>query len=169
MPGFVAKQGAQAHNRNAVRHGLLAGALPKGCSYIAQASNFARGELEKAVQAARGKVTLADAATIQTVLRWERHAMLAGRWLRRSFDELTHDQRLYFSREVARASAERDKAIDRLKLDAEAPWGSLFGDPMADPGPLSIGGPDASAGLVGAQAGSDFEPSLDLIEGASTG
>ena len=43
--------------------------------------------------------------------------MLAGRWLRQSEASLTPDQRLAFSREVARASSERDKCIRLLGLD----------------------------------------------------
>ncbi|MDX1945220.1 MAG: hypothetical protein SFU86_07425 [Pirellulaceae bacterium] len=59
-----------------------------------------------------------DAAVINTAARWEQHALLATRWLRISFDQLSHDQRLNFSREIARASSERDKALRELRLNA---------------------------------------------------
>ena len=74
--------------------------------------------LEDAVLANRNEVSILDAACIQTCLRWERHAALAQRWLVKADNELKPEQRLTFSREVARASSERDKALATLRLDA---------------------------------------------------
>jgi hypothetical protein len=73
--------------------------------------------LEDAVLTRRNEVDLHDAAVIQTAVRWERHALLCQRWLRHADGTLTADQRLAFSREIARASAERDKCIRLLGLD----------------------------------------------------
>src|SRR5205085_2442552 len=102
-------------NRNAMRHGLKAGKLPVDCAYIEIACNALRRQLEDAVLAARGEVTLLDAASIQTSVKWERHAALALRWLRVKGNELKLVEQLTFSREIARASTERDKALAALK------------------------------------------------------
>jgi hypothetical protein len=57
-----------------------------------------------------------DAALINTAFRAERHAQLAQRWLAREADSMTPADRLSYSREVARASEARDKAIAALDL-----------------------------------------------------
>ncbi|MGE0760613.1 MAG: hypothetical protein AB7O38_26615 [Pirellulaceae bacterium] len=114
------KGGAPAGNGNAVRHGLTAGTLPKGAAYIARSTGQFRTALEGAIVERKGEISLHDAAVIQTAIRWERHALLVQRWLRRELADLSPDQRLAFSRDVARASAERDKCLKILGLDRDA-------------------------------------------------
>ena len=109
--------------RNNLRHGLRAatlGRVPRGASYVGRLVNEFRRQLENAVIANRGEVSLSDGCSISTAARWERPAQVATRWLRQSFDTMTLDQRLNFSREVAKASAARDAAIRELKLDQDA-------------------------------------------------
>ena len=77
--------------------------------------------MEDAVIAVRSEVSIPDAANIQTALRWERHGCLAQHWLNKSYSTLDPATRLQFSREIARASAERDKAIMALQLGAKKP------------------------------------------------
>lgn len=104
-------------NTNALRHGLTVGILPRGCGRITRTVNQFRSELEAAaLEIHGGTLGPAESMAIHTACRWERHALLAGRWLRRNYDELNHDQRLHYSREIAKASSERDKAIAPLKL-----------------------------------------------------
>lgn len=124
------KPGAPLGNVNNLRHGLRAGQLPKDAKYIENRLNAFRRQLEAAVFEAKGEVSLVDAATIQTCLRWERHAALAQRWLNKQYAELKPEQRLTFSREVARASAERDKALATLKLDTAThdPWADFYAE-----------------------------------------
>lgn len=118
--GKKGRSGPPKGNANNLRHGLRAGQLPRDAKYIEYRLNAFRRTLEQTVLAAKGEVTLPDAAAIQTCLRWERHACLAQRWLVKAGDTLKPEQRLNFSREIARASAERDKAIAALKLDRDA-------------------------------------------------
>lgn len=113
------KRGGQPGNRNNLRHGLKAGQLPADAKYIEHRMNHFRRQLEGMVLDAKGEVSLPDAAYIQTAIRWERHAALAQRWLTKQHDELKPEQRLAFSREIARASAERDKAIAALDLERQ--------------------------------------------------
>ena len=118
------KVGGQPNNRNHLRHGLLAGKMPDGCKYVECRLNRFRRALEDAVIVLRGEVSLYDAAAIQTSLRWERHAALAQRWLRLESKKMKPAELLHFSREIARASTERDRAIATLRLDAppKVPW-----------------------------------------------
>lgn len=76
---------------------------------------------------AHGEIDLPSACWINTALRWERHARLSARWLRIEAEAMSPGDRLSYSREVARASSERDKAIMQLRLpekDAN-PWSQL--------------------------------------------
>ncbi len=84
----VIKMGAPPKNKNHLRHGLTAGSLPRGCSYIARITNELRREIEKAVLSLKGEIGIADAAHVNTACRFERHAMLAQRWLRHEVNTL---------------------------------------------------------------------------------
>ena len=127
------RPGAQRGNQNAVRHGLVAGDLPKDAKYIRNRINGFRRQLEAAVIAVKNEITLTDAASIQTCIRWERHASLAQRWLTKSIDELSPTERLHFSREICKASSERDKAIHALRLDSSGQHAL----PWLQPGPVA--------------------------------
>lgn len=100
-----------------LRHGLLAGKLPPKLHFIERRLQGFRRNLEQAVIDVRGEVTVTDAAFIQTCYRHERHALLCQRWLTTELDKLKPMERLHFSREIARASGERDKALAALRLD----------------------------------------------------
>ena len=117
--GVKGRSGPPKGNENALRHGLKSGKLPKDARYIEHQMNGLRRTLEDAVVAARGEVTIPGAAAIQTAVKWERHGALCLRWLRVEGDKLKPEQKMTFSREIARASAERDKAIAALQLDAK--------------------------------------------------
>jgi len=106
-------------NSCAIRHGIKAGKLPKGCLYIERRANALRRQLEAAVIEAKGQVTLIDAATIQTVCEWEKHAALCQRWLRKQGDAMKPSEFLEFSREIAKARDGRNKALAALKLDRD--------------------------------------------------
>lgn len=115
-----ARDGRRTNN---MQHGLFSdrvaslGKAPKGASYVGRLVGKLRRELENVLVEAKGEVSLQDALTINTACRWERHAMLANRWLAHNSAEMTFDQRLAFSRDIARASESRDRAIEKLKLD----------------------------------------------------
>lgn len=107
-------------NGCAIRHGIKAGKLPKGCLYIERRANALRRQLEQAVLDARGGVSLVEAAMIQTVCEWEKHAALCQRWLRKQGDTMKPSEFLEFSREIAKARDGRNKALAALKLDRDA-------------------------------------------------
>jgi hypothetical protein len=135
--GKKGRSGPAFGNINAVRHGLKAGKLPKDARYIEFRLNAFRRTLEEAIVAARGQVTIPDAAYVQTAIRWERHACLAQRWLVKADATLKAEQKLLFSREIARASAERDKALAMLKLDTDHvkdAWAALDALPKPEKG-----------------------------------
>ena len=115
------KGGAPRGNRNNISPWpFRRQAAPGLCSCGKPVQRALECELEDTVIAARGEVTLVDAANIQTAIRWERHGALALRWLRTQGDQLKPTDQLAFSREIARASTERDKALAALKLDRDA-------------------------------------------------
>lgn len=97
---------------------LALGSLPPSLARVERSAYQFRRALEDAYTLAYGDVDFQAAAIIQTASRWERHAGLALRWLRDHEQELDHAERLGYSREIARASSERDKAIASLKLGA---------------------------------------------------
>ncbi len=122
--GVKGKSGPPKGNTNSIRHGLLSGKMPKGCQYVENRMNSFRRQLEAEVIVVHGSVSIVQAASINTAVKWERHGMLAQRWLRLECDDLKPADKLAFSREIAKASTERDKALAQLGLDAppKAPW-----------------------------------------------
>lgn len=111
------RPGAPAGNTNHVAHGLYGVGLPKGAQRVGRRINAFRRSLCEAVEEAAGRIDLHAAATIDSACQWLRHGLLAARWLRLEHDRLTLDQRLTFSREVAKAATERDRCIRQLHLD----------------------------------------------------
>jgi hypothetical protein len=109
---------------NAQRHGMKGGKLPRGCQYIENRVNALRRQVEDALLALKGEISIVDAAAVNSILKWERHGLLAAHWLRKEADKLTAGDRLRFSEAVAKASDNRDRNIRALGLDAppEAPW-----------------------------------------------
>lgn len=107
-----------------------------------------RVAIEDAVVAAKGEVGLYDAATIQSAMRWERHAMLAQRWLRLSINEMDAATKLSYSREIARASTERDKCLERLGLnvsDVNNAIDALYADTPLHAAPNATNGGEVSS------------------------
>ncbi len=118
----TSKPGAPAGNGNNLRHGLRSltiGNLPKGCGWIKSLVTQSRKMLEAAVIVEKGKVSTYDACVLQSAARWEQHGLLAQRWLRMNGDTMSDADRLTYSREIARASTERDKCLRSLGLDRD--------------------------------------------------
>ena len=89
--------------------------------------------------AAKGEVNIVDAAAVNSILKWERHGLLAQHWLRKEADKLSAGDRLRFSEAIAKASDNRDKNIRTLGLDrdsADDVIARLYAKmPLALPGP----------------------------------
>jgi hypothetical protein len=114
------KGGAPKGNKNRMLHGMYSlslGTGPKDTGYIQRLCYAFRRYLEEAVVELRQEVAISDAATIQTCIRWERHALLAQRWIRTE-EKLTIEQKISISREIATASDKRDQCIKALGLNA---------------------------------------------------
>lgn len=111
-------EGGQPDNTNAVTHGLKASGVPKGAAWVLTLIAMFRNQIESGVIAIKGSLGPMDDALTQSAVRWERHALLASRWLREEFAGLTIDQRLSLSREIARASDNRDRCLRELGLSA---------------------------------------------------
>jgi len=65
------KRGGPPGNRHAQRHGLRSAELPKGAKYVKRSTDGLRMALEAATLAAKGEVSITDAATINTATRAE--------------------------------------------------------------------------------------------------
>lgn len=117
--GVKGRSGPATANTNALRHGLTAANLPKSCRYIYHRLNNLRRTLETLLVESKGEVGMADGATIQTILRWERAAQLAERYFRLEGAKLGAVVAQGFVDKAADASEKRDKAIARLKLDRD--------------------------------------------------
>lgn len=114
-------------SRNAMRHGMLSSKTPKGCKYIEGRVNNLRRQCEEALITVKGEIGIVDAAAINSVLKWERHGLLAAHWLRHEADKLSATERLKFSEAIAKASDNRDRSIRSLGLDAPPPnpWDAI--------------------------------------------
>jgi len=117
-----------------MRHGLRAGMLPKGASYIKRDCDILRRLIEEAVIGNHGEVSLFNAAMIQTAIRWERHAMLTQRWLRKEIDSMSASERILYSKDIATASTNRDKCLKELGLNTKQldVFDALYADDPAD-------------------------------------
>jgi hypothetical protein len=120
--GFHGKKGRSGvYSRVGVdygmRHGMKAGKLPKGCKYIEIRVNELRRQVEAEVVALKGEINLLDAAAINSIVKWERHGLLAAHWLRHEIGSLSASDRLRFSEAIAKASDARDRNIKLLGLD----------------------------------------------------
>jgi hypothetical protein len=98
---------------------MKGGKLPRGCQHIEHQVNALRRQIEEAVLAAKGEVNVVDAAAINSILKWERHGLLAQHWLRKDTDKLSVSDRLRFSEAIAKASDNRDRNIRLLGLDRD--------------------------------------------------
>lgn len=116
--------GAPLENRNAMTFGmssmLTSGRLPKGAGYCRRHVLAMGRELAVAVNSQRGKVTTRDSLAINAAQRHELRAVLLHRRYRLEGGNLTVEQEAMLLREIGRATDARDRAIDRLRLDAEA-------------------------------------------------
>lgn len=92
------RRGAEIGNRRSTTHGLrmTGGRLPAGAAWIRREADDMKRRLDAAVIEAKGELSILDVATINEVAVWERHRLLAQRWLRLSCDEMSHDQRLAY-------------------------------------------------------------------------
>ena len=124
--GRKGRSGAPKGNTNAVRHGMVGSKLPEGCRYIEHRVNALRRNMEQALLELRGEINIVDAATINSILKWEKHGLLASHWLRHQIDTLSALERLKFSEAIAKASDARDRNIRALGLDVKPdPWAEL--------------------------------------------
>jgi hypothetical protein len=127
------RRGAPCNNQNRTTHGLTGMGWPKGSENDRRrVARFTRA-LQVAVLEVKGTITIIDAATIQSAARWERHARLCGRWLRLEAEKFSPDQRLNFSREIAKASESRDRCLRLLGIDRGQPdpWSIIDNPPTA--------------------------------------
>ncbi len=117
--GKKGRSGPKKGCTNAQRHGMKGGKLPAGCAYVENRVNSLRRQIEDAVVELKGEINIVDAAAINSILKWERHGLLAAHWLRKQVDELSAGDRLRFSEAIAKASDNRDRNIRMLGLNIQ--------------------------------------------------
>ena len=120
------KGGAPQGNRNATRHGLRASSLPPGCLYLqSQLTAFRRYIRDELVARDSRPTTTYQEAILQSAVRHETRAVLAGRWLRKEAAKLTIEQRISLTREIGNATDARDRCLKMLGLDQDARQGAI--------------------------------------------
>jgi hypothetical protein len=112
---------AEIGNLNAIRTGrhskaLVTGKYPKGLTYVRKQLLALARALEAALMDSKGRVDIQDQFTIRTVCRCEAHARLCQHVLNSEWATLTVDQKQSLSRDIAKASIDRDKALRALEL-----------------------------------------------------
>jgi hypothetical protein len=138
LGGKAVVQGGGGRDRRGIKSGryaLVSGKFPRGCSYVARVLAELRRQLEAAVVAAHGQVSILHAASINSAVRHEGRAILAGRWLRLHAESMSHTERLHYLREVSNASDSRDRCLARLGLDKDDLLSRIFGQGNADDSP----------------------------------
>ena len=148
------------------RHGMTLSRLPDGCQYIHRRASELRNALEQEVVSQRDEITLPELAIVNTIATWTVHGLLCSRWLQKAGETLNHSERLAYSREVARAAAERERAIGRLGLEKPRdrdPWSILDAPPIASEATHEP--PDGGCGGNGCQGGRKCQGDVDATEG----
>lgn len=116
--------GAPAGNQNRIvtgRYALTLGKLPRKLRLVQSQVWAFRRHIEDAVLQIKPVVGPYEAALINTAAAWQRHSLLTNKWLRESLNELTTAEKVMLSRDVAKAAAERDRALRALGLDIDGP------------------------------------------------
>lgn len=162
--------GGQLANANATTHGLRSrqpltrlalGTLPKSMRRVEIEARDFRAALEASVIDRHGEIDLPKAGLIATAAAWQRHSALCVRWLREHAETMTHAERLSYSREIATASANRDKAVAALKLERTAAdvFDALYATPAIADVPPAAGAERSPNGAVGDVAADSTSPS----------
>lgn len=140
---FNGHKRASGGEQNATRHGMQGGKLPRDCRHVENRVNSLRRQMEAAVLESKGQISILDAAAINSILKWERHGLLAAHWLRKEANVLSAGDRLRFSEAIAKASDKRDANIRALGLDRDESHdllASLYRAPLLESG--KAGGAD---------------------------
>lgn len=103
---------APLKNRNAYRHGLRSNQT-SDASVNQQLRAFRRTIREEI--APDGRLTVAQEAMIQSLVRWESRCLLAGHYLRRE-PKLPIERRMELLATITAATAERDKVLRQLGI-----------------------------------------------------
>jgi hypothetical protein len=118
---------------NALKHGgrlvvrLNLGELPTPMRRQTASARAYRRELEQFVVTAKGQVDLESAHWIDEACCAEIHSSICRWLLRERLDVMTVQDIITCSREILRSKATRNRAVERLELDAGA-------DPSCPPG-----------------------------------
>lgn len=127
--------GAPKGNLNSVKNAtrlrpLSVGVLPKQLSRATRDVRKYRVYLEDAVIREHGRIDDEQAHWIDAACASELHVMVC-RWLMRNkFDSMGHADILACSREIPRAKADRNRAVERLKLcNGESIIDALYATP----------------------------------------
>lgn len=191
--GHTSRGGAPSGNANALQHGLRGSPDVAACrlvlgtltrkrrpddspAEIAQRRALAKVEeqarqfrvaVEQAVLDAHGSISLTHACLIATAARWERHGLLALRWLRERHDALDDSQRLAYSKAIAEASERRDKAIAALRLERKPTdwWDDYYAGRTATPAAITDDGDGHHDQTFGHDAGDTPNAAVDGHDG----
>lgn len=98
----------------------MGGKLPDHAKYVENRRNRMRRGLEASVKAIHGAISTMQECHINTALKWEVYGALCQLELRTHGDTLSVEKRLDISERIAKASANRDRALEKLGLDRDS-------------------------------------------------
>lgn len=92
------------------------GKLPASMRRVEGAVLAFRRLLETEVLAVHGEIGFLHAALVESACRHHRHGALCLRWLRLHEQDMSHTERLAYSKAIADSGTARDRCIERLGL-----------------------------------------------------
>jgi len=129
MAGIKGKSGPKKGCLNAVKNGtsltrLTLGELPTTMRRQTQAARKYRRSLEALVMAAKGEVNATAAHLIDEAAAAEVHASVCRWLLRTRLEKMSVSDVARCSEQIVKAKTMRNRAVERLKIDAPppAPW-----------------------------------------------
>ena len=162
MPAPIQNGSALKHGLSS-RYALTIGQMPKRFIRVQRAVCIFRRHLEEAVTMVHQRIGPYEASLINSASLWQRHALLSNRWLMSSLDDLTASEKVHYSREVARASSERDRCLRALGLsrDGGDTIDALYSVPLLDGDGPSTGSSSSAADALPDDPSSQADPTRD--------
>lgn len=133
-------------DRTPIRFGFSVGQMPDGASAVTRDCNRTRRALEDAVLATGRSIGVSEAATINLIVRLERHARYMQLLLLETEATATAEQKANLSSAIITATLQRERAKDRLGIDKASGGRDFFDSFYNSQAPANDALPEAAEG-----------------------